>query len=89
VQIATADLQRSACEVAAQGSFTLITGGPGTGKTTTVTRLLAVMMRIAQDERAPLPRIKLAAPTGKAASRLTQSIGRSARSLPDGLPWMR
>ena len=79
-----ADLQRRACEVAAQGAFTLITGGPGTGKTTTVTRLLALLMRVAQDAGAALPRIKLAAPTGKAASRLTQSIGRSAQNLPAG-----
>jgi exodeoxyribonuclease V alpha subunit len=80
----TADLQRRACEVAAQGAFTLITGGPGTGKTTTVTRLLALLMRVAQDGNAPLPRIKLAAPTGKAASRLTQSIKGSAQKLPGG-----
>jgi len=79
-----ADLQRRACEVAAQGAFTLITGGPGTGKTTTVTRLLALLMRVAQDAGGNLPRIKLAAPTGKAASRLTQSIGRSAQQLPAG-----
>jgi len=79
-----ADLQRRACEVAAQGAFTLITGGPGTGKTTTVTRLLALLMRVARDAGAALPRIKLAAPTGKAASRLTQSIGRSAQQLPAG-----
>ena len=78
------DLQRLACEVAAQGLFTLITGGPGTGKTTTVTRLLALLQRMAQDQDAVLPRIKLAAPTGKAASRLTQSIARSAQSLPAG-----
>ena len=82
--LGVADLQRRACEVAAQGVFTLITGGPGTGKTTTVTRLLALLMRVAQDAGAALPRIKLAAPTGKAASRLTQSIGRSAQNLPAG-----
>lgn len=78
------DLQRRACEVAAQGLFTLITGGPGTGKTTTVTRLLALLVHLAQQAGAPAPRIKLAAPTGKAASRLTQSIGRSAAALPAG-----
>ena len=76
------DLQRRACEVAAQGRFTLITGGPGTGKTTCVTRLLALLMRMAHDAGAPLPRVRLAAPTGKAASRLTQSIGDSASTLP-------
>jgi len=50
--------------------FSIIAGGPGTGKTTTVTRLLAAL--IALSERAPV--IKMAAPTGKAAQRLTESV---------------
>lgn len=49
--------------------FTLITGGPGTGKTTTVVRLLALLLTACKDLR-----IALAAPTGKAAARLAQSI---------------
>jgi len=49
--------------------FSVITGGPGTGKTTTVTRLLAALI-----SQQPSLRIALAAPTGKAAARLVESI---------------
>lgn len=72
------DKQRQACEVAARHAITLITGGPGTGKTTTVVRLLALLVGV-QD--APL-RIHLAAPTGKAAARLTESITQAIGHLP-------
>ena len=66
--------------MAAQGRFTLITGGPGTGKTTTVVRLLALLQEAAMANGEPL-RLSLAAPTGKAAARLTESIGAQVQSL--------
>ncbi|WP_298718790.1 exodeoxyribonuclease V subunit alpha [uncultured Oceanisphaera sp.] len=72
------DWQKLACALAAGSGFTLITGGPGTGKTTTVVRLLALLQGTADK---PL-RIRLAAPTGKAAARLTESIGAQVASLP-------
>src|SRR5690606_8072435 len=72
------DWQKLACALAAASGFTLITGGPGTGKTTTVVRLLALLQATAEQ---PL-RIRLAAPTGKAAARLTESIGAQVASLP-------
>ena len=72
------DMQRTACEVAAQNRITLITGGPGTGKTTTVVRLLALLVGT-QDT--PL-RIHLAAPTGKAAARLSESISKALNDMP-------
>ncbi|MDP5291128.1 exodeoxyribonuclease V subunit alpha [Oceanimonas sp. CHS3-5] len=72
------DWQKLACALAASSGFTLITGGPGTGKTTTVVRLLALLQGTAEQ---PL-RIRLAAPTGKAAARLTESIGAQVASLP-------
>ncbi|SDS49663.1 exodeoxyribonuclease V subunit alpha [Pseudomonas oryzae] len=75
------DWQKLACALAARGSFSLITGGPGTGKTTTVVRLLALLQEPALDAGQPL-RIRLAAPTGKAAARLTESIGAQVASLP-------
>lgn len=75
------DWQKLACALAAQGRFTLITGGPGTGKTTTVVRLLALLQEAAMANGAPL-RLSLAAPTGKAAARLTESIGGQVASLP-------
>src|SRR5690606_6219869 len=51
-----------------------ISGGPGTGKTTTVARLLALLVELALAEGAEPPRILLLAPTGKAAGRLVESI---------------
>lgn len=75
------DWQKVACAMAAMGNFTLITGGPGTGKTTTVVRLLALLQESALAHGEPL-RIHLAAPTGKAAARLTESIGDQVQALP-------
>jgi exodeoxyribonuclease V alpha subunit len=74
------DWQKLACALATRGAFSIITGGPGTGKTTTVVRLLALLQAPAVDSGQPL-RIRLAAPTGKAAARLTESISQQVRSL--------
>src|SRR5690606_40426637 len=74
------DWQNLACALAARGSFSLITGGPGTGKTTTVVRLLALLQAPAVAAGQAL-RIRLAAPTGKAAARLTESIGAQVAGL--------
>ena len=74
------DWQKLACALATRGAFSIITGGPGTGKTTTVVRLLALLQAPAVEQRKPL-RIRLAAPTGKAAARLTESISLQVRSL--------
>jgi exodeoxyribonuclease V alpha subunit len=59
--------------------FTVISGGPGTGKTATVARVLAILIELAGNRE---PRIALTAPTGKAAMRLQQSIARTAGQLP-------
>ena len=67
------DWQKIACAVAMRGKLGIITGGPGTGKTYTVARLLALLFATAGQRQAGL-RIALAAPTGKAAARLKQSI---------------
>ncbi len=72
------DWQREAARMAVQQSFSIITGGPGTGKTTTVVKILAVLQELAEQ---PLL-IALAAPTGKAAMRLQESIGFNKTSLP-------
>ncbi|WP_205744429.1 exodeoxyribonuclease V subunit alpha [Dyella sp. M7H15-1] len=72
---------RVACALSARGSFSVITGGPGTGKTTTVVRLLGLLQtRHLRERSAPL-RIRLAAPTGKAAARLNTSIARQIERL--------
>ena len=75
------DWQKVACALAARKRFTLITGGPGTGKTTTVVRLLALLQSDPAREKTPL-RIALAAPTGKAAARLGESIASALQKLP-------
>jgi exodeoxyribonuclease V alpha subunit len=74
------DWQKLACALATRSGFSIVTGGPGTGKTTTVVRLLALLQAPAVEAAKPL-RIRLAAPTGKAAARLTESISAQVRSL--------
>jgi exodeoxyribonuclease V alpha subunit len=76
----TVDLQRSAARMALSHRFSVISGGPGTGKTATVARILALLLDMAGDAH---PEIVLAAPTGKAALRLHQSILHAAATLPD------
>lgn len=73
------DWQKLACAIALRGSVAIITGGPGTGKTYTVARLLALLFATAQE--AASQRIALAAPTGKAAARLKQSIDKALNEL--------
>lgn len=73
-----ASMQRVACEVAAKNRITLITGGPGTGKTTTVVKLLALLIATSSSAI----KIHLAAPTGKAAARLTESITNALTRMP-------
>ena len=79
---AAPDWQKAACALAARARFAIITGGPGTGKTTTVVRLLALLQGLTRASAAPPLRISLAAPTGKAAARLNTSIVNAVDSLP-------
>ncbi|WP_305909325.1 exodeoxyribonuclease V subunit alpha [Methylomarinum sp. Ch1-1] len=72
------DWQKLAAEKALTQAFCIITGGPGTGKTTTVVKILGLLQALAER---PL-HIALAAPTGKAAMRLQESIGASKPGLP-------
>lgn len=71
---AASDGQRTACALAARTGFAVITGGPGTGKTTTVVRLLALLQTLQLRDHATPLHIRLAAPTGKAAARLGEAI---------------
>jgi exodeoxyribonuclease V alpha subunit len=69
--------QRAAAETAVRRRFAVVAGGPGTGKTTTVARILALLFE--QSERPPL--VALAAPTGKAAARLIEAVHEDAAGL--------
>lgn len=74
----TPDEQALAAATAVLKNFTVISGGPGTGKTTTVVKVLALLL---EQSTTPL-RIALTAPTGKAAARLRESISRARATLP-------
>lgn len=77
------DWQKLACAIALRGRLTIVTGGPGTGKTYTAARLLALLLANQPEDR-PL-RVALAAPTGKAAARLRQSIDAAWQALQPAL----
>jgi exodeoxyribonuclease V alpha subunit len=72
-----ADRQQLAAAVSALGRVSVLAGGPGTGKTTTVARLLALL----RDQPGPQLRIALAAPTGKAAARLEEAVRAATAEL--------
>ena len=76
--------QRHATELGLRRALTLVTGGPGTGKTTTAARLLALLAN-----RDPGLAVALAAPTGKAAARLGEAIGQAAKTLAGPLAGVR
>ena len=74
------DWQMLAAAMALRGRLTVVSGGPGTGKTTTVVNLLACLLA-----RTPDARVVLAAPTGKAAARLAEALRQRAAHLPPDL----
>lgn len=75
------DWQKIACVLALRARFAIITGGPGTGKTTTLTKLLSLLIQLAADEHQRKLTILLAAPTGKAAARVSESIANALLHL--------
>jgi exodeoxyribonuclease V alpha subunit len=88
------DLQRTAAELACRRALCVISGGPGTGKTSTVVKILALAIEEALAQGLPAPRIALTAPTGKAAVRLESAVqgakqhlacsGEVRAAIPDG-----
>ncbi len=75
------DHQARAAALALRHRLLLVTGGPGTGKTTTTARLLVLLAAQAALAGAPAPRIVLAAPTGRAAERVADSVRHVLQSL--------
>jgi exodeoxyribonuclease V alpha subunit len=73
--------QRHAAATAARRRLTVVAGGPGTGKTTAVARIVALLFEQAAAADAPQPLVALAAPTGKAAARLEEAVHAEARVL--------
>ena len=76
------DLQRIAAETAVRKAVCVISGGPGTGKTRTVVAVLALLHEQFA-ARGAAPRIALAAPTGKAAARMKESIQAAVEGSPE------
>ena len=76
------DLQRAAAAVAVRSRLAVVAGGPGTGKTTTVARILALLHEQAAAAGRRPPRVALAAPTAKAAARLEEAVRTEAASMP-------
>ena len=74
-------LQPIAAAAAVRSSVSVIAGGPGTGKTTTVARVLALLDEQALAADRPPPRCVLAAPTGKAGARLEEAVRNEAKDL--------
>ena len=75
------DLQRRAAEGALRSRFFVISGGPGTGKTSTVIKILALLAEQALAQGEAPPRVQMVAPTGKAAAHLQGSVQRSLEAL--------
>ena len=68
------DMQRFAVKAAVQNGILVLTGGPGTGKTTTINAMIQFFEREGMD-------VYLAAPTGRAAKRMTEATGYEARTI--------
>lgn len=89
----TEERQRAAVRQAVGRRLMVLTGGPGTGKTTTVLRMLLGLSREHEAATSRLPRLRIAAPTGKAAQRLAESLRQGAERLhggaqPIGAEWL-
>jgi exodeoxyribonuclease V alpha subunit len=80
------DLQRLAAQKAIQNRITFISGGPGTGKTATVAKIIVLLIEQYKITQRGVPRIFMAAPTGKAAARLSDSV-QKVKALSGNIPF--
>ena len=80
LEIEYSDKQEDAIMTCLKSAVSIITGGPGTGKTTVVNGILKVYDKLYQDEK-PTKIIKLASPTGRAAKRVEETTGREASTI--------
>jgi exodeoxyribonuclease V alpha subunit len=76
--------QRLAAETAVRQRFAVVASGPGTGKTTTVARIVALLLEQADAAGGAAPLVALAAPTGRAAARLIEAVHAEAEALDVG-----
>jgi len=77
-----ADDQRQAAETTVRRRLSVVAGGPGTGKTTTVAKVIALLLDQASAAGRRQPLIALAAPTGKAAARMQEAVRAASTHLP-------
>ncbi len=80
------ELPKRVARIAAEGRLCIVTGGPGTGKTTLAAKIIALLVQLGL--ASPF-QIALAAPTGKAAARLRESIGLQMQDLCKTVPALR
>jgi len=78
--------QKEACLLALKTNFMILTGGPGTGKTTTAFKILRLIQEGQLSNGLSPLRMRLLAPTGKATIRLTRTIEEQKQDLPNGSP---
>lgn len=76
------DWQKVATATAISRKVTIISGGPGTGKTTAISKILATLVTVHQQRLSVPLKIIASAPTGKAAARLTESLAKAIATLP-------